>query len=75
MQGAPAVPRGHNDQVFLTLTSTADSATDLGYLLHKHPDRVQVFDLPVGRAHIYYPEATSSRCTVALHVEVDPITF
>ena len=34
--------------MFLTLTSTAPQATDLGYLLHKHPDRVQPFDLSVG---------------------------
>lgn len=61
--------------MFLTLTSTADPATDLGYLLHKHPDRVQVFELPVGRAHVYYPQATAERCTVALHVEVDPIAL
>lgn len=59
--------------MLLTLTSTADPATDLGYLLHKHPDRVQTFDLPVGHAHVFYPEATDERCTVALLLEVDPI--
>lgn len=75
MREARAGRRGHNDRVFLTLTSTAEPATDLGYLLHKHPDRVQVFELPVGRAHVYYPEATADRCTVALHVEVDPIAL
>lgn len=63
----------NNGRVFLTVTSTAPTATDLGYLLHKHPDRVQSFDLPVGRAHVFYPEATESRCTVALLLEVDPI--
>ncbi|MEP7331164.1 MAG: 3' terminal RNA ribose 2'-O-methyltransferase Hen1 [Terracoccus sp.] len=59
--------------MLLTLTSTAGNATDLGYLLHKHPNRVQTFDLPVGRAHVFYPEATVERCTVALLLEVDPI--
>jgi 3' terminal RNA ribose 2'-O-methyltransferase Hen1 len=59
--------------VFLTLTSTADSASDLGFLLHKHPDRVQTFDLSVGRAHVFYPEASDARCTVALLLEVDPV--
>ncbi len=59
--------------MLLTLTSTAGHATDLGYLLHKHPDRMQTFDLPVGRAHVFYPEATDERCTVALLLEVDPI--
>ncbi len=77
-EGAVADPAagswsGHNERVLLTLTSTAGHATDLGYLLHKHPDRVQTFELPVGRAHVFYPEASDERCTVALVLEVDPI--
>ena len=63
----------HNAPVYLTITSTATPATDLGYLLHKHPGRAQSIDLPVGRAHVFYPEATSERCTAALLLEVDPI--
>ncbi|WP_028049522.1 3' terminal RNA ribose 2'-O-methyltransferase Hen1 [Cellulomonas sp. URHD0024] len=59
--------------MLLTLTSTAPDATDLGFLLHKHPDRAQTFDLSVGQAHVFYPEASPQRCTVALLVEVDPI--
>ena len=36
--------------MYLTITSTAsDGASDLGYLLHKHPERAQSFEL-VGRA-------------------------
>jgi hypothetical protein len=26
-----------------------------------------------GRAHVFYPEATPERCTVALLVEIDPV--
>ena len=48
-------------------------ATDLGFLLHKNPGRVQSFDLSVGTAHVCYPEATSERCTAALLLEVDPV--
>ncbi|MBE9940252.1 3' terminal RNA ribose 2'-O-methyltransferase Hen1, partial [Cellulosimicrobium cellulans] len=64
--------------MLVTLAATAspgtlDDATDLGFLLHKHPDRAQVFDLPVGRAHVFYPEATAQRCEVALLLEVDPV--
>lgn len=64
--------------MLMTLAATAspgtlDDATDLGFLLHKHPDRAQVFDLPVGRAHVFYPEATAERCEVALLLEVDPV--
>lgn len=61
--------------MLLTVTSTAPSATDLGFLLHKHPDRVQSFELSVGTAHVFYPEATSERCTAALLLEVDPIAL
>ena len=36
-----------------------EPATDLGYLLHKHPGRVQTFDESVGAAHVFYPEVGS----------------
>ena len=51
------------------------AATDLGYLLHKHPDRAQSFDVSAGQAHVFYPEATPERCTAALLLEVDPIAL
>jgi 3' terminal RNA ribose 2'-O-methyltransferase Hen1 len=59
--------------VFLTISTTARPATDLGFLLHKHPGRVQSFDESVGRAHVFYPEAGPDRCTAALLLEVDPV--
>lgn len=61
--------------MLLTITSTAPQASDLGFLLHKHPDRVQTFDLAVGTAHVFYPEATDDRCTAALLLEVDPVAL
>ncbi|MGN6794582.1 MAG: 3' terminal RNA ribose 2'-O-methyltransferase Hen1 [Streptosporangiaceae bacterium] len=48
-------------------------ATDLGYLLHKNPARVQAFEVASGTAHVFYPEATDVRCTAALLLEVDPV--
>lgn len=62
-------------RVYLTLTSTAPNASDLGYLLHKHPGRAQTFDVTAGTAHVFYPEADEHRCTVALLLEVDPIAL
>ena len=59
--------------VLLTITTTHRPATDLGYLLHKHPDRVQRFSVPFGAAHVFYPEATAERCTAALLLDVDPV--
>jgi Hen1-like subunit of RNA repair complex/PNKP (polynucleotide 5'-kinase/3'-phosphatase) family adenylyltransferase-like protein/calcineurin-like phosphoesterase family protein len=61
--------------VLLTITTTRAPATDLGYLLHKHPDRPQSFDVSAGQAHVLYPEATPERCTAALLLEVDPIAL
>lgn len=59
--------------MLLTLTRKHRPATDLGYLLRKNPARTQSFSLSFGKAHVFYPEATSARCTVALLVEVDPV--
>ena len=61
--------------MLLTITTTRAPATDLGYLLHKHPDRLQTFDTAAGAAHVFYPEATAGRCTAALLLEVDPIAL
>src|SRR5262245_29575162 len=43
-------------RMLLTITTTHRPAGDLGYLLHKHPDRFQSFDLSFGKVHVYYPE-------------------
>ncbi|GIV96336.1 MAG: 3' terminal RNA ribose 2'-O-methyltransferase Hen1 [Herpetosiphonaceae bacterium] len=59
--------------MLLTITTTHVPATDLGYLLHKHPARVQSFSMSFGQAHVFYPEAGDERCTAALLLEVDPI--
>jgi 3' terminal RNA ribose 2'-O-methyltransferase Hen1 len=59
--------------VLLTITTTADPASDLGFLLYKHPGRVQSFDVSVGAAHVFYPEAGERRTTAALLLEVDPV--
>jgi 3'' terminal RNA ribose 2''-O-methyltransferase Hen1 len=48
-------------------------ATDLSYLLHKHPARLQSVELSQGNAHIFYPHADDNRCTVALLLDIDPI--
>ncbi len=59
--------------MLLTISTTHAPAGDLGYLLHKHPDRCQSFDLPFGKAHVFYPESGEDRCTAALLLDVDPI--
>jgi 3' terminal RNA ribose 2'-O-methyltransferase Hen1 len=59
--------------MLLAITTTHQPASDLGYLLHKHPERFQSFDLSFGRAHVFYPEVNAERCTVCLLLDVDPV--
>jgi len=59
--------------MLLTISTTYSPATDLGYLLHKHPARIQSFTLPFGQAHVFYPEAQTEKCTAALLLDVDSV--
>lgn len=59
--------------MLLELSTTHKPASDLGFLLHKNPARVQSFELAFGVAHVLYPEASAERCTVALLLDVDPV--
>ncbi|WP_370112110.1 3' terminal RNA ribose 2'-O-methyltransferase Hen1 [Streptacidiphilus sp. MAP12-33] len=64
--------------MFLTISTIGTDrrpATDLGFLLHKHPDKAQSFTTSHGRAHVFYPEASAERCTAALLLEIDPISL
>ncbi len=61
--------------MLLTISTTHQPATDLGFLLHKNPSRVQTEELAFGKAHIFYPEADPGLCTVALLVEIDPVAL
>jgi 3' terminal RNA ribose 2'-O-methyltransferase Hen1 len=64
--------------VFLTISTTGDEqhpATDLGFLLHKHPDNPFSTKLSYGTAHVLYPEANAERCTAALLLEVDAVAL
>lgn len=59
--------------MLLNISTTHKPATDLGYLLHKHPDKLQSIDLSIGKAHIFYPESTTEKTTVSLLLDIDPI--
>ncbi|MEV5952524.1 3' terminal RNA ribose 2'-O-methyltransferase Hen1 [Streptomyces sp. NPDC051987] len=64
--------------MFLTISTSgtaASPATDLGFLLHKHPDSAQTFTTSHGIAHVFYPEADAERCTAALLLEVDAVAL
>jgi hypothetical protein len=59
--------------MLFALTNTQPPATDLGFLLHEHPDRAQRYNLSFGAAHVFYPEAGEARCTACLLVDVDRV--
>jgi 3' terminal RNA ribose 2'-O-methyltransferase Hen1 len=59
--------------MLLSITTTRRPAGDLGYLLHKHPGKLQSSSLSFGTAHTYYPEAGDDRCTACLLLDVDAV--
>jgi 3' terminal RNA ribose 2'-O-methyltransferase Hen1 len=59
--------------MLLTISTTHRPASDLSFLLHKHPDRAQSFDLSFGKVHVFYPEVSDDRCSACLLLDVDPV--
>jgi 3' terminal RNA ribose 2'-O-methyltransferase Hen1 len=59
--------------MLLTIRTTQQPATDLGFLLHKHPEHVHTREFPFGSATVFYPEATDDACTAAVLLDVDPV--
>jgi 3' terminal RNA ribose 2'-O-methyltransferase Hen1 len=61
--------------MLLTITTTYQPATDLGYLLHKHPAHCQTFSVSFGKAHVFFPKVDETQCTAALLLDIDPISL
>ncbi|MBC8110002.1 MAG: 3' terminal RNA ribose 2'-O-methyltransferase Hen1 [Verrucomicrobia bacterium] len=59
--------------MLLTISTTHQPTTDLGYLFHKHPDKLQTFSISAGKAHFFYPEVEENKITACLLLEIDPI--
>ena len=59
--------------MYLSLATTHQPATDLGFLLYKHPARLHEATLPFGKALVFYPEASRERCEAVLLLDVDPV--
>jgi 3' terminal RNA ribose 2'-O-methyltransferase Hen1 len=59
--------------MFLSISTTHRPATDLGFLLMKHPDRLHEVELSFGRGIVFYPEANENRCEAALVLDIDPV--
>jgi 3' terminal RNA ribose 2'-O-methyltransferase Hen1 len=61
--------------MLLTIRTTYRPATDLGFLLHKHPEHVHTREFPFGKATVFYLEATEEACTAAVLLDVDPVVI
>jgi 3' terminal RNA ribose 2'-O-methyltransferase Hen1 len=59
--------------MLLTITTTHKPASDLSYLLHKHPSKIQEVEITASKAHIFYREVSDEKCTAALLLDIDPI--
>ena len=59
--------------MLLTITYTGHDTQNLGYLLHKNPERAQQFDISYGKAYVFYPEVSDEKTTAALLLDIDPL--
>ena len=59
--------------MLISITNTAEPATDLGFLLHKNPANLHSADLTFGKAHVFYSDTTLQRCTACLLLEINPV--
>ncbi len=59
--------------MLLTITYEGHNTQDLGYLLHKNPERAQQFELNYGKAYVFYPKVSDERTTAALLLDIDSI--
>ncbi|MEL6561097.1 MAG: hypothetical protein AAFQ94_23090 [Bacteroidota bacterium] len=59
--------------MILSIKAKQQSAENLSFLLHKHPDRLQSVDLPAGKAHIFYPVFEKNHCEVCLLLDINSV--
>ncbi|MEM7497559.1 MAG: 3' terminal RNA ribose 2'-O-methyltransferase Hen1 [Pseudomonadota bacterium] len=57
----------------LAAAEGAQTARDLGFLLHKHPDHLHERETSAGKVSIFYPEVDDARTTAVLHLDIDPV--
>jgi hypothetical protein len=65
----PAYPVSHRYNMLLTITTTHQPATDLGYLLRKNPAHAHSRPLAQGTAHVFFPEATLCLAFAIHHIK------
>jgi 3' terminal RNA ribose 2'-O-methyltransferase Hen1 len=61
--------------MYLSIATTHKPATDLGFLLMKHPERSHEIELSFGRAVVFFPQADETRCEATLVLDLDPVAL
>lgn len=67
-----------NMQIELSLIAPAGSdysANDLGFLLHKNPDRLHERDTAQGKVSIFFPETSEIESRAVIYLDVDPVAL
>ena len=59
--------------MLISITSTAEPATDLGFLLHKNPANLHSLGLPFGMVRVFYTNAELRVCTACVLLELNPV--
>ena len=59
--------------MLLTITCKGEHASELSFLLHKNPYKVQEFNVIMGKAYVFYPKVSDIETTVALLADLNPI--
>ena len=57
----------------LTISTKQENANELGYLFNKHPHRPQGYNMPFGKAYVFYPVCSENECSISLMLDIDPI--
>lgn len=68
-------PLKKEEIMILTISTKQDNANELGYLFNKHPNRPQGYNLPFGKAYVFYPVCTENECSISLMLDIDPISL
>ena len=61
--------------MYLSIATTHKPATDLGFLLMKHPERSHEIELSFGRGVVFFPQADETRCEATLVLDLDPVAL
>ena len=61
--------------MILNISTLDNPADELGYLLYKHPDKFQSFELNYCTAHCFYAQVAQSRTTFCLLLDTDPMAL